>query len=208
MPQQISALRPDQITGVILAGGKARRMGGIDKGLVDFAGRPLVSRVAEALRPQVGRLVINANRNHDTYGSLGFEIVPDTLADYQGPLAGFAAAMAAASTPWILTVPCDGPFVAPDLAARLAGALTQSCADAPAELAVADDGERLQPVYALLAVDLAGSLSRFLAEGERKIDRWYARHRYAVADMSDCPRCFTNINTLEDSAALAEEMRP
>jgi molybdenum cofactor guanylyltransferase len=195
---------PGEITGVILAGGKARRLNGRDKGLEPFSGRALVEWVIAALAPQVGNVLINANRNQETYGRLGYPVISDQLDDFQGPLAGFASAMAAADTPWILTVPCDGPFLAPDLVARLSAALERD----NAELAVASDGQRMQPVHALLPVALAPSLAAFLAEGERKIDRWYARHRVALADLSDHPESFANLNTEADAADLARRLAP
>ncbi len=188
-------MAPDalQVTGVVLAGGRGRRMGGHDKGLVELAGRPLIDYVLEGLRPQVDSLLINVNRNHERYAACGERLVDDTLTGYQGPLAGFAAAMAAAETPWILTVPCDGPLLPKDLLSRLAHAVDRD----DAELAVAHDGDRLQPVYALLPVSLYPSLSAFLDAGERKIDLWYAHHRMAKADYSDCKEAFRNINTPE-----------
>ncbi len=184
------------ITGVILAGGQARRMGGVDKGLVPFAGRPLVEWVIEALRPQVGALLINANRNTERYAGYGLEVIADLEPGFQGPLAGIRSAMQAARTPWIVILPCDGPCPAPDLVQRLSLALH----DQDAELAVACDGARMQPVHALLPVSLAASLDAFLAGGERKVDLWYARHRLALADLSDRPDCFFNINRPGDSA--------
>lgn len=191
----IEAPRKETITGVILAGGAARRMGGQDKGLVPFAGRPLVEWVIEALAPQVLGLVINANRNRETYASYGHPVIADETEGFQGPLAGFACAMAAVSTPWILTLPCDGPFPAPDLSERLCAALAAQ----DREIAVAADGKRMQPVHALLPVALAPSLRGFLASGEHKIRRWYARHGVALADLSDRPGAFANINSAEDS---------
>jgi molybdenum cofactor guanylyltransferase len=188
----------DGITGVILAGGQARRMGGHDKGLVPFAGRPLVEWVIAALRPQVGTLLINANRNHERYAGYGYEVVADLDPGFQGPLAGIRSAMQAAPARWILTVPCDGPYPAPDLAHRLAAALHAANAD----LAVATDGVRMQPVHALLPVHLAASLNVFLASGERQVERWYARHRVALADLSDRPECFININSPHDAQRL------
>lgn len=182
-------LRP--LIGAILAGGRARRMGGADKGLLELRGRPMIEWVIEALLPQVDRLVINANRNAERYAAYGFPVIADTMADYQGPLAGLAAAMDySAGTGSILTVPCDSPAVPPDIAARLSAALAQG----DAELAVAHDGERLQPVHALVPVALRGSLASFLVNGERKVDLWYARHRVAIADFSDCRDCFANLN--------------
>lgn len=198
----IEAPQKKDITGVILAGGKARRMGGQDKGLVRFSGRPLVEWVIEAVTPQVQNLAINANRNLETYAAYGHRVIADDIEGFQGPLAGFSCAMAAASTPWILTLPCDGPFPAPDLAKRLCAALAVQ----DAEIAVATDGNRIQPVYALIPVALAPSLQRFLASGERKIDRWYAAHRVALADLSDRPEAFANVNTAEDSKLLEKDL--
>ena len=194
----------ETITGVILAGGQARRMGGRDKGLVVFRGRRLVEWVIAALGPQVAYLTINANRNRQAYESFGYPVVNDRIDGFQGPLAGFASAMAAVATPWIVTVPCDGPFLAPDLVERLCGALLRD----GAEVAVASDGQRMQPVYALLPVALAPSLHAFLAAGERKIDLWYGRHRVALADLSDRPESFANINSEGDAALLQEGVLP
>lgn len=191
------------ITAVILAGGIGRRMGGQDKGLVELDGRPLIEHIIDALKPQVMTILINANRNQYRYASYGYPVITDTLANYQGPLAGFAAGLAAADTPHILTVPCDGPLLPPDFATRMTNAL----ADGQAELAVAHDGTRLQPVYALLPRRLLPSLQDFLAEGERKIDLWYARHQLALADFSDCPEIFRNINTPADRDRLQQESK-
>ena len=182
------------ITGVILAGGRGSRMGGQDKGLIEFNGRPLVEHLLDALKPQTGAVLINANRNQERYQTYGQPVVNDELSGFQGPLAGFAAAMQTANTLYIMTVPCDGPQVAPDMAERL----LQTMQKEQAELAVAYDGERLQPVHALIPVSLLPSLQAFLANGDRKIDLWYAQHRMAQADFSDCRDMFRNINTPED----------
>jgi molybdopterin-guanine dinucleotide biosynthesis protein A len=200
---KIEAPRRETITGVVLAGGQARRMGGVDKGLVQFAGRPLVEWVMAALTPQVGRLIINANRNRETYAAYGHPVIADDLEGFQGPLAGFASAMAAVSTPWIATVPCDGPFPAPDLVGRLVRALSGQ----EAEIAVATDGERMQAVYALIPVALAPGLRAFLRSGERKIDRWYAAHRVALADLSDRPDAFANVNSEADWRRLERSQK-
>ncbi len=191
----------DQITAVILAGGRGRRMGGIDKGLVEFHGRPLIEHVIEALAGQVRTLIINANRNLVRYQRFGFPVIADSLNDYQGPLAGFLAAMETAQTPYIVTVPCDGPLLADDLVERLVQAREREAA----EIAVAHDGQRMQPVYALIPVDLKQSLQRYLDGGDRKIDLWYARHRVALADFSDLPSTFVNINTEEERDRLQGE---
>ena len=177
-------------------------MGGRDKGLLPLAGRPMIEYVIEALRPQVDTLLINANRNRETYAGYGFRVVPDDTSDYPGPLAGMAAAMAAAPPGAILTVPCDGPWLPPDLARRLeAGRVAQ---DVP--ICMAHDGHRAQPVFALLDRDLLPSLREYLARGGRKIDLWYAQHGAATADFSDCPEVFINVNTPEDSAEVAARL--
>jgi len=181
----------EDITAVILAGGRGSRMGGADKGLVDFNGRPLIEHVIDAIAPQVHTLIINANRNLVQYQGFGYPVVADSISDYQGPLAGFLAAMEGVLTPDIVTVPCDGPLLADDLVARLIEARERESA----EIAVAHDGQRMQPVYALIPVALKQSLIDYLAGGDRKIDLWYARHRVALADFSDLPTTFVNINT-------------
>ena len=186
------------ITAVILAGGQGRRMGGEDKGLMDFNGRPLVASLIEQLEQQGVAIAINANRNHDRYERFGFPVIRDQLADYQGPLAGFASAMAALDTRFILTLPCDGPRIADDYVRRFISAA--SAENAP--LAVAWDGERLQPVHALMATELEADLLTFLDSGDRKIDRWYAQYDYARVDFSDCGSMFRNINTPSDKTSL------
>jgi molybdenum cofactor guanylyltransferase len=187
-----------EITAVILAGGRGSRMGGIDKGLVELNGKPLIQHVIAAIEPQVGTLMINANRNHQTYAALGYPVVSDSLQDYQGPLAGFLAAMEAAQTADILTLPCDGPLLADDLVERLYQAREREQTD----IAVAFDGKRLQPVYALIPTRLKASLQAYLDGGDRKIDLWYGQHRFAKADFSDIPATFVNINTPEERDRL------
>lgn len=185
----------ETITGLILAGGQARRLGGTDKGLFSLAGRPLIEWSIAALAPQVGALMISANRNLDRYAEYGYPIVTDRLPGFQGPLAGFLAGMQSAVTPWILTLPCDGPQPPPDLGQRLAQALIARDGD----LAVATDGRRLQSVYALMPVSLASDLEHCLLAGEREVARWQARHRVALADFSDDPGGFSNINSPDEA---------
>lgn len=192
------------ITAVILAGGRGSRLGGLDKGLVDFKGRPLIAHVIDAIAGQVGALLINANRNQERYREFGYPVVSDSLGEYQGPLAGFLAAMQAAQTRDILTLPCDGPVIADELVERLLQARRRE----QAEIAVAHDGQRLQPVYALIPVALRDSLQAYLDGGDRKIDLWYARHRMALADFSDVPASFVNINTAEERARLLKGEGP
>jgi molybdenum cofactor guanylyltransferase len=180
----------DTITGLVLAGGMARRMGGDDKGLIEILGRPMIEFVLDALRPQVGSIVINANRNLDRYSAFGHPVVPDTLAGFMGPLAGVSSAMQGLATEFLLTVPCDAPLVAPDLARRLHDACTHGDAD----LAVATDGQRQQPVFLLLRKRVAPSLAAYLTAGGRKIDAWFGQLRIAEADFSDEPDTFVNVN--------------
>ncbi|MEJ2308069.1 MAG: molybdenum cofactor guanylyltransferase MobA [Gammaproteobacteria bacterium] len=196
-------MKDRNVTALILAGGKGRRMGGSDKGLTRLNGRPMIEYCIDAISPQVDRILINANRNLDTYRTYGHEIVRDALADYQGPLAGFQAGFMETATDFMVTLPCDGPRVAPDLVQRLLTAITAD----NAEIAVAHDGKRMQPVYALLRSGLRQSLERFLATGDRKIDRWYAQHRTVTADFSDCIACFNNINTPQERSSEERRMR-
>jgi molybdenum cofactor guanylyltransferase len=188
-----------EITGVVLAGGRARRMGGEDKGLVQVNGEPMVVHALRRLAPQAGALLINANRNRERYAALGAcDVVADADGDFAGPLAGMASAMERAGTRYILTVPCDSPLLAPDLGERLFAALTA----ADAEVSVAHDGDRLQPVFALLDCALRESIMDYLASGGRKIDTWYAERRLALGDLEDCPDMFLNINTPEERDLL------
>ncbi len=190
-----------QTTGVILAGGLARRMGGRDKGLLAFEGRPLIRHVIDALRPQVERLIVNANRNLESYARFGLPVVEDEVEGFQGPLAGILSAMHQAATPWLLVVPCDAPHPPPDLRERLMEAAQKR----NALIAVAHDGVRLQPVHALISTALAADLEQWLASGGRKIDRWYARHPMAVVDFSDRPEAFLNLNTPEERQRLEKQ---
>jgi molybdopterin molybdotransferase len=172
-------------------------MGGQDKGLLPFHNRPLVEHILEGLQPQVDKVLISANRHAEAYRRYG-RVIADTLADFQGPLAGMAAALRVATTPYVLSVPCDAPAVPPDLAQRLLTALQRD----GAELAVAHDGIRLQPVYALLPLCLLDDLQDFLAQGGRSPKQWFARHRMATVDFSDCATSFRNMNTPADKQML------
>jgi molybdenum cofactor guanylyltransferase len=189
-----------QVTAVILTGGRGRRMGGQDKGLIMFAGQPLVKHLLTIISPQVSAVMINANRNEETYATYGHMVVSDELNDFQGPLAGYSVALQAAATPFIVVLPCDGPNIPDNLVERLMKALN----DEDAEIAVAHDGERMQPVYALIKTALQSDLLAFLSTGERKIDRWYAQHKTALADFSDMPTIFHNINTPEQHNHLQQ----
>ena len=198
----------DRVTGVILAGGKATRMGGTDKGLVPIAGKPMIAWVIDALQPQVSAVLINANRNRGRYAEFGCPVIDDGDSDFRGPLAGMVSAMRAARTPYIAVVPCDSPLIGGGVVERLYAAAASS----GAPIAAAHDGERLQPVFALLSCDLLDDLAGYLDDGERKIDRWYDRHRYVSVDFSDVAESFANINAPDDKraleAALTQRARP
>ncbi len=182
------------ITAVILAGGKGRRLGGQDKGLVSYKNKKLIEHVIERIEPQVNNIVINANRNQAQYETFGYAVINDDLNDFQGPLAGFATAMKVVETDYIITLPCDGPLLPLDLVSRMSVQLK----DNSQSIAVAHNGERLQPVYAMIPVILVDSLEAFLANGDRKIDLWYAEHKTCLIDFSDQSHAFFNVNRKED----------
>ncbi|HRH86491.1 MAG TPA: molybdenum cofactor guanylyltransferase MobA [Rubrivivax sp.] len=185
------------ITGLVLAGGRGSRMGGVDKGLQPYRGQPLVQHALQRLRPQVGALMVNANRHLDRYAALGVPVWPDTLGDFPGPLAGLAAGLAQCATPYLVSVPCDSPQFPLDLVARLAAALAAHDAEIAIAAAVEDGTLRTQPVFCLLHAGLLPSLLGFLHSGQRKVDRWTAMHRCAVERFDDAA-AFFNANTMAD----------
>ncbi len=191
-------MQKTKITGVILAGGEARRMGGGDKGLVELCGKPLIEHALAALSPQVDTLIINANRNRERYAAYGYPVVADGRRGFQGPLAGMLSCLEAAQTEFLVTVPCDSPLLPDDLIARLFRQLSAGQAD----ISVAHNGARMQPVFALMSTSLAPSMQAFLDRGERKIDRWFEQHRLAITDFSDQPDCFRNANTPAELAQM------
>ncbi|MCW9047974.1 MAG: molybdenum cofactor guanylyltransferase [Gammaproteobacteria bacterium] len=197
----MNTLTKQDVTAVILAGGKGRRMQGEDKGLVELADRPLIEYVIDAIKPQVKNIIINANRNQSLYSHYGYPVISDTLDNYQGPLAGFFSAMKETLSSYIVTLPCDGPLLASNYVERLIATLNKE----NAEIAVAHDGNRLQPVHSLIPVSLKASLENFLDSGERKIDLWYKQHNVTHADFSDCPQTFRNINTTNERDNLQNE---
>lgn len=189
------------VSAVILAGGRATRMGGDDKGWVPLAGKPLVEHVLTRLRPQVDEVLINANRSEDRYRQLA-PVIRDEHTDFQGPLAGMLAGLTAARHDWVLFVPCDGPALPRDLMARFRAAMTPDT-----DLVVAHDGEHLQPVVALLHRSLLPDLQRALTEGERKTGTWFSRHRMAVVSFADRPDTFINLNSPAELAEYEARMR-
>lgn len=202
----MATIAGDDITGLILAGGRATRMGGVDKGLQTHLGLPLAMHTLLRLQPQVGAVMINANRNLAAYEAMGVPVWPDALPDYPGPLAGMLAGLEQCQTPWLLTVPCDTPGFPADLAARLAQAAAERDADI-AMAATREDGVlRTQPVFCLIRAALMEDLAAWLQAGQRKIDHWTARHRCATVEFDD-PAAFFNANTLEELQSLQERAR-
>ncbi|MDM0080502.1 MULTISPECIES: molybdenum cofactor guanylyltransferase MobA [Variovorax] len=204
-----------EITGLVLAGGRGSRMGGVDKGLQNFNGTPLALHAVLRLGPQVGQVLVNANRNLAAYESFGVPVWPDGLADYAGPLAGFLTGLERCETPYLLTVPCDTPLFPLDLASRLAAAL----ADQQADIAMVSAPEAAgppgaaaslfpQPVFCLLRATLLDSLVRFTQGGGRKIDKWTAQHHTVLVPFDrpgDAADAFFNANTLTELHTLERQ---
>ncbi len=193
----------EQLTALILAGGRGRRLGGIDKGLLEIGGHPLIAWTLAALEPQTGAILISANRNLDRYRSLGYPVVTDPLPEHPGPLAGILAGLRAALTPWVLVVPCDAPCLPPDLAVRLTKALAEQGGD----LALVHDGQRIQWLHALLPVMLADDLAEYLEQGGRRAEDWFRCHSLALADCTDQAAAFANLNTPADLNNLSDRLR-
>jgi molybdopterin-guanine dinucleotide biosynthesis protein A len=207
---RMQAIADSEITGLVLAGGRGSRMGGVDKGLQSFNGTPLALHAVLRLGMQVGEVMVNANRNLSAYESFGVPVWPDGLADYAGPLAGFLTGLERCETPYLLTVPCDTPLFPLDLARRLAHALAAEDAEiamvsAPESDPGAPPALRPQPVFCLLRATLLESLVRFTKEGGRKIDRWTGQHRTVLVPFDrpgDHSHAFFNANTLAELHAL------
>jgi molybdenum cofactor guanylyltransferase len=194
------------ITGLLLAGGRGSRMGGIDKGMQPFHGEPLALHVLRRLAPQSGAVLISANRSMDDYTRLGrafdARVIADGQGDYPGPLAGIAAGLRAAASEFVLTAPCDAHFADPHLADALMQALQAAQTDIAYAATMAPDGKRIaHPVFALIRTSLADDLDTWLASGERKVRAWYARHKPAEVQFTD-DRAFYNINDLQQLAEL------
>jgi molybdopterin-guanine dinucleotide biosynthesis protein A len=197
-------IEKQDITGLVLAGGRGSRMGGVDKGLQNHHGMPLAMHALLRLAPQVGAMMINANRNLGAYESMGVPVWPDTLADYAGPLAGFLTGLERCETPYLVTVPCDSPLFPADLVARLARAL----ADADAEIAMPATREngvlQVQPVFCLMKATVLESLVRFTQDGQRKIDKWTALHHCVDVPFDDA-QAFANANTADELRRLQQD---
>ncbi|MDM8566837.1 molybdenum cofactor guanylyltransferase MobA [Candidatus Halobeggiatoa sp. HSG11] len=185
----------NNITGAILAGGRAERMNGQDKGLLLFNNKCMIEHVINTLRPQVNNLIISANRNQERYYQLSKSpILTDDFGYYSGPLAGIATALAHASTDYVLSVPCDAPLISSKLAERLYADLIQH----DAKVSVAHDGKRIQPTFCLMKCSLLTDLLAFIKMDERSVHRFLQRHSAIQVDFSDLANSFLNINTIEE----------
>lgn len=189
------------ITAVILAGGRGRRMDDADKGWVMLDGEPLISHVIRILLPQVSTMIISANRNLARYRELGFPVISDKQSGFAGPLAGIASALDHVKTSWALVVACDMPRLSPDLVARLVAAVDQHQAD----IAVAHDGQSIQPVVMLLRGGVAASMETALEQGQASVKTWLGGQNCVAADFSDVATSLTNVNTPEQLASLEQE---
>ena len=186
----------DKITGILLAGGQGRRMGGVDKGLQLLRGKAMAQHVIDRFAPQVDELLINANKNIEQYQALGYRVIPDAIGGFAGPLAGLHRGLSEATHPLVVTAPCDSPFLPLDLVAQLKAALDAN----NAELAVAKTGDQPHPVFSLCKTIVLPSLTAFLESGGRKIDLWYSQLKVVEVQFAD-EAAFRNINTREELAA-------
>jgi len=194
MIKSVACKQSISITGVILAGGLARRMGGTDKALLTLSNKYIIQHSLDILQPQLEKILINANRNRSLYEDLGYTVLSDEITGFAGPLAGMATALQSVSTSHILVIPCDSPFIPKNLVERF----VKTYASSNADICVAHDGERLQPVFALINKNTLPSLLKYLEDGQHKIDTWYNQQNMATVDFSDVPETFININTPED----------
>jgi molybdopterin-guanine dinucleotide biosynthesis protein A len=192
----------EQITGLILAGGRAQRMGGIDKGLIPFHGKPLIESAISRLKPQVSTILINANRSITKYSHYGYPVLMDETPDFSGPLAGFSVGLKHCKTPYLLTSPCDSPLLPVDLAKKMAAQLEDKDLELVFASSKEDDGKIWsQPVFCLMKSNLQDSLDAFLSKGDLKIDRWFKELRSGTVVFENS-QAFANVNTLEELAAL------
>ena len=186
------------ISAIILAGGRATRMNGVDKGLVTLHNKPLIQHVIERLKPQVDEILINANREVATYSKLGYRVLQDETDEFLGPLAGFNMGLQQAQYEYVLSVPCDSPLLPHDLAGRLVKGMTEANAD----IAVASSDESTHPVFCLMKKSVLPSLIQFLELGERKVSAWQKSLNYIEVDFSDNSDGFINLNTFDDLKTL------
>jgi molybdopterin-guanine dinucleotide biosynthesis protein A len=182
------------VTAIILAGGRASRMGGVDKGLMPLNNKPLISYVLACLKPQVSGMIINANREFETYKALGYPVFADEIADFAGPLAGIQLGLMQATSEYLLTAPCDCPLLPSNLCKKLLIALETEHAD----IAIATNNHNDHPVISLCKTALLDNLNNYLQQGGRKVSTWQKSLNHVYVDFSETPDAFTNINTIED----------
>ena len=195
--------RNPSVSALILAGGRAARMAGVDKGLVDCAGRPLIERVLHKVEPLVDSVLISANRNLQTYAAYGHPVLCDRRTGYSGPLAGIESGLQACDTDYLWIVPCDAPLFAAELLQRL----VRACTEGAFAAAAPTDNTHVHAVFALLRRDVRPSLQEFLAAGHRKAQDWLSRLPATAVDCSEHPEWFTNINTAEDLEDCERRLR-
>ena len=194
----------EHMTGLILAGGRAQRMGGIDKGLIPFLGKPLIASAINRLQAQVSGILINANRSIIQYSTYGYPVIEDETPDFSGPLAGFSAGLKACKTPYLLTAPCDSPLLPINLGAQLAAEMERGDFQLVYASSKESDGKVwAQPVFCLMRADLIDSLKLFLGSGNLKIDRWFKELNSSTVIFENA-NAFANINTPEELKALEE----
>ena len=197
----------EHITGLILAGGRAQRMGGIDKGLIPFHGKPLIESAISRIKPQVSTILINANRSITKYSHYGYPVLMDETPDFSGPLAGFSVGLKHCKTPYLLTSPCDSPLLPFDLAQKMAAELEGNNLELVFASSKEEDGKIWsQPVFCLMRADLLESLERFLQKGDLKIDRWFNELRSGTVIFNDA-NAFANVNTPEELQNLEKISR-
>jgi molybdenum cofactor guanylyltransferase len=188
-----------KVSAIILAGGRATRMNGMDKGLVPLQNKPLVQHVIERVMPQVDEILLNANREIEQYKTFNLPILQDDNPDFIGPLAGFSLGLKHCKHDYLLTVSCDSPLIPEDLVARLMKALLEKRAD----IAIAKSGGYNHPVFCLMKKSVLPSLTTYLAQGERKVSTWQKSLNYIEVEFNDCDGAFINLNTFEELEALA-----
>ena len=192
------------ISSIILSGGHATRMGGVDKGLIPLQNQPLIQHVIRRLQPQVDEIFINANREIVQYETFGLTVLQDENQDFAGPLAGILLGLKHAKHELMLSVPCDSPLLPLDLVARLHNDMAKSRTD----IAVASSDGNAHPVFCLMKKSVLPSLIAFLDVGERKVSAWQKSQKYIEVDFSDCSKAFVNLNTPQDLAALEQKLAP
>ena len=190
------------ISSIILSGGRATRMGGVDKGLISLQNKPLIQHVINRLQPQVNEIFINANRQIAQYAAFGFKVLQDENQDFAGPLAGILLELKHAKHELVLSVPCDSPLLPLDLVTRLHSGMAENRTD----IAIASSDGNAHPVFCLMKKSVLPSLIAFLDAGERKVSAWQKSQQYIEVDFSDCSDAFVNLNTMQDLADLQKKL--